>query len=88
MARGKDILPPVVFQGGVAANIGIRAAFESLGTPVYVPIITALWAPGSVLLAQENMSTAKTSSSFQFEAAKLDYEASSFDCKAAQTNVK
>lgn len=85
VARGKDILPPVVFQGGVAANIGIRAAFEkALGTPVYVPDhygVMGAW--GAALLAQENMSTGKNgASSFRgFEAAKLDYEASSFDCQ-------
>ncbi len=85
VARGKDILPPVVFQGGVAANIGIKAAFEkALGTPVYVPDhygVMGAW--GAALLAQENMSTDKNgASSFRgFEAAKLDYEASSFDCQ-------
>ncbi len=85
VARGKDILPPVVFQGGVAANIGIKAAFEkALGTPVYVPDhygVMGAW--GAALLAQENMSTGKNgASSFRgFEAAKLDYEASSFDCQ-------
>lgn len=85
VARGKDILPPVVFQGGVAANIGIKAAFEkALGTPVYVPDhygVMGAW--GAALLAQENMSTGKNgASSFRgFEAAELDYEASSFDCQ-------
>jgi len=28
VGRGKDLFPPVVFQGGVAANPGIRRAFE------------------------------------------------------------
>jgi predicted CoA-substrate-specific enzyme activase len=28
VGRGKDLFPPVVFQGGVAANPGIRKAFE------------------------------------------------------------
>ena len=38
VSRGKEILPPVVFQGGVAANKGIRQAFErELGVEIIVP---------------------------------------------------
>jgi predicted CoA-substrate-specific enzyme activase len=38
VSRGKEILSPVVFQGGVAANKGIRQAFErELGLEVIVP---------------------------------------------------
>jgi len=38
VAKGKDILPVVVFQGGVAANVGIRRALEEeLGCEVVVP---------------------------------------------------
>lgn len=85
VARGKDISPPVVFQGGVAANVGIKAAFEkALGTPVYVPEhfgVMGAW--GAALLAQEKMGTGKYGpSKFRgFQASELDYEASSFDCQ-------
>ena len=38
VSRGKEILPPIVFQGGVAANKGIRQAFErELGMEIIVP---------------------------------------------------
>ena len=38
LAKGKDIEEPVVFQGGVAANVGIVAAFErALGKKVIIP---------------------------------------------------
>jgi len=38
VGRGKDLFPPVVFQGGVAANAGIRKAFEEeLGFSAVVP---------------------------------------------------
>ena len=38
VCRGKDVKPPVVFQGGVSANPGIRRAFEqALGYEVLVP---------------------------------------------------
>ncbi len=38
VCRGKELLPPMVFQGGVAANPGIRKALESeLETDLIVP---------------------------------------------------
>ncbi len=38
VGQGKPIVPPIAFQGGVAANLGIRHAFEKeLGVPVIVP---------------------------------------------------
>lgn len=38
VCRGKEILPPIVFQGGVAANRGIRKAIEvELETPLMIP---------------------------------------------------
>lgn len=38
VGKGKSIVSPVVFQGGVAANVGIRKAFEdALQLPIIVP---------------------------------------------------
>ncbi len=38
VCRGKELLTPVVFQGGVAANRGIQIAFErELNTPLTIP---------------------------------------------------
>ncbi|MDD5604238.1 MAG: acyl-CoA dehydratase activase, partial [Eubacteriales bacterium] len=38
LGRGKTLAPPFVFQGGVAANIGIKAAFEKeIRHEVFVP---------------------------------------------------
>jgi len=38
VCRGKEILSPVVFQGGVAANLGIRKAIENeLGVSLLIP---------------------------------------------------
>lgn len=38
VCRGKELLPPFIFQGGVAANVGIRKALEKeLGAPLSVP---------------------------------------------------
>lgn len=83
VGKGKEILPPVVFQGGVAANVGIRAAFEkALGFPVYVPEhfgVMGAW--GAALLAREKMQANPQPTRFRgFQAARLEYKTSSFDC--------
>lgn len=55
VARGKKIEPAVLFQGGVAANQGIKAAFEQrLGIPITVPEhhnVMGAW--GAALLAKQ-----------------------------------
>lgn len=55
VARGKKIEPAVIFQGGVAANSGIQAAFkQKLGMPVIVPkqhSVMGAW--GAALLAKQ-----------------------------------
>jgi len=59
VGRGKEILPPVVFQGGVAANIGIREALrEALGCGIEVPEhYEVMGAIGAALLALESAPT-------------------------------
>jgi len=54
---GKEILPPVVFQGGVAFNLGIvRALEENLNTSVIVPPHhETIGAIGAALLIREEM---------------------------------
>ena len=54
---GKEILPPVVFQGGVAANQGmIRAFEEALGTEIITPpYFLVMGAIGAALVAREHM---------------------------------
>lgn len=84
LGLGKEILPPVVFQGGVAANKGmIRAFEETLKTEIQVPrhhhIMGAI---GAALLAHEDMIAESRSSSFRgFGVSDLNYRTSSFECK-------
>jgi predicted CoA-substrate-specific enzyme activase len=54
VGRGKDLLFPVTFQGGVAANPGIRKAFEEeLGLSVVVPLhYEVMGAIGAATLAR------------------------------------
>lgn len=55
VGKGKEILPPVLFQGGVAANAGIKRAFEKeLGYEVIIPeYFDTMGAWGAALLAKE-----------------------------------
>ncbi|AGB40573.1 CoA-substrate-specific enzyme activase, putative [Halobacteroides halobius DSM 5150] len=81
VGQGKEILGPVVFQGGVAANKGIKAAFEEeLGMEVTVPDChDVMGAIGSALLAQEAVKDGQTE--FKgFDTSDFDYHASSFEC--------
>jgi len=57
VAKGKEILEPIVFQGGVAANEGIRSAFEGeLGKKIHIPqFFNVMGAIGAAFLAQEQM---------------------------------
>ena len=82
---GKEILPPVVFQGGVAFNKGIVRAFEeSLNTKVIVPPNhEVMGAIGAGLLTQEEISLNGNKTKFKgFEVSEADYRTSSFECKA------
>lgn len=67
VARGKEIQPVVLFQGGVAANVGLRAAFETLlGIPIIVPpYYRVMGAMGAALLAREKWQKTKAPSAFR-----------------------
>lgn len=81
VAKGKEIRPPVLFQGGVAANSGMKLAFErELGLPVTVPPhYDVMGAIGAALLARGAVRRKKTS--FRgFAVGKMDYQVASFSC--------
>ena len=83
VGKGKEILAPVVFQGGVAANVGIRKAFEEeLGMEILIPeYFNVMGAIGSALLAKEEVEHNKKSSSFKgFGLVDMDFQTSSFEC--------
>ncbi|MEW6448039.1 MAG: acyl-CoA dehydratase activase [Bacillota bacterium] len=67
VARGRKIEPVVLFQGGVAANIGMRAAFEKrLGLEIVVPPhFKVMGALGAALLAKRNYERRRRPSHFR-----------------------
>lgn len=84
LAKGKDIEDPIVFQGGVAANVGIVAAFEkALGKRVVIPEYhDVMGAYGAALIAKRKIEEEKCSTSFYgFETANCSYKSRSIDCK-------
>jgi predicted CoA-substrate-specific enzyme activase len=85
VAAGREILSPVVFQGGVAFNKGVvQALRESLNIEVVVPIYhEAMGAIGAALLVREEVFRSGKSTGFiGFEASRASYRTSSFECKA------
>ena len=82
---GKEILPPIVFQGGVAFNQGMVRAFEeTLGYQVIVPPHhEVMGAIGAAFLAHEEIAMRGNGTRFKgFAVAEADFRTSSFECKA------
>lgn len=83
LAKGKAITGPVVFQGGVAANVGIRAAFEkALGLKLIVPeYYDVMGALGAAILAKDNFRSSGNKTMFSgFDLVDNDYNAKSVEC--------
>ncbi len=83
VGKGKKILEPVIFQGGVAANVGIRQAFmDALGLEIMIPRhFNVMGAIGAGLLAKDKVFQGEKPSSFKgFNTLKMDFQASSFEC--------
>lgn len=82
IGKGKNIEAPVLFQGGVAANIGIKAAFEkALGTEVIIPVhFDVMGAVGAALLAKDAVGYKKVTKFKGFEVGEAEINASSFEC--------
>ncbi len=81
VARGKDIQRVILFQGGVAANVGVRDAFErQLKQPVTVPEhFLVMGALGAAMLARE--STGGQATRFAgFATAEVKFATRAFEC--------
>jgi len=83
VGKGKEILAPIMFQGGVAANLGLVRAFESyLQTPVIVPSnYDVMGAIGAAILARDVIAKKGVTSFKGFTVKDLAYQTTSFECK-------
>ena len=91
LAKGRDLSGPIAFQGGVAANAGMKKAFEeAINQEVRVPDhFSVMGAIGAALLAKEDMLLEPRPSAFKgFGAAKIDYRTSSFACNGCENNCE
>ncbi len=91
LARNRDIHEPVVFQGGVAANQGMVAAFEKLlNKKVTVPRHhDVMGAFGAALLAGEKTGGDKRLTKFKgFDSADKEYEVRTHECNNCSNNCE
>jgi predicted CoA-substrate-specific enzyme activase len=82
VGKGKEILGPIVFQGGVAANAGIKDAFEkAFNQQLIIPQhYNVMGAVGCCFLARE--ATRNKPTNFKgWKAAEYDFRPTSFECK-------
>lgn len=82
VGKGKDIQPPIMFQGGVAANIGLRNSFsQNLGVEVFVPEhFGVMGAIGAAVLAAEETEAGQPTRFKGFGLTQSEYRTGSFEC--------
>ncbi len=82
VGKGKEILGPVVFQGGVAANVGIKRAFEkALGLEIIIPPhFSVIGAVGAACLAKDTVGKTGRTKFKGFKIADEKFKAASFEC--------
>jgi predicted CoA-substrate-specific enzyme activase len=92
LGRGKEIIEPILFQGGVAANKGIKWAFERelKKDVIVIPNHLIMGAIGAAILAMENRGSngfALEGSRFRgFSIARENLSTISFTCGDCQNN--
>jgi len=83
LGKGKEIVGPIVFQGGVAANIGIKKSFEeALGQEVLVPPHhDVMGAIGCCLLAKEHAAKGYITEFKGFDIINSGYNVKGIECQ-------
>ncbi|SHF09576.1 CoA-substrate-specific enzyme activase, putative [Tissierella praeacuta DSM 18095] len=82
IGKGKEIMPKVFFQGGVAANKGIRSAFESaLGFEIFVPEhYNVMGSIGAAIIGREAAERNGKTNFKGFNLAENKFISKSFEC--------
>ncbi len=83
IGKGKEILSPIVFQGGVAANVGIKRAFEkALDCQIYIPEhYDVMGAIGAAILAKRSVKQKGCITKFKgADITDLEYKVRGFEC--------
>lgn len=90
VGKGRNIKEEVFFQGGVAANKGIRAAFQdALGINITVPEnYDIMGAIGSAILAEEAVSSTGKTRFRGFNVSSIKLTSGSFECSGCQNRCE
>lgn len=90
VGKGKEIQAKIFFQGGVAANMGMKKAFEeSLGKEVYVPEnYNVMGAIGAAILAKEVVEVKGRSNFRGFNIADSIFASKSFECNGCSNKCE
>jgi predicted CoA-substrate-specific enzyme activase len=84
LAKGKEICEPIVFQGGVAANVGMTAAFEKIleKKVIIPPDFEVMGAYGAAILARKEIeATGKATNFLGFDHLSGDFTIKSMECR-------
>lgn len=83
LVKSQDLREPILFQGGVAANVGMHAAFERvLGRRLSVPRhFEVMGAIGAALLAKEVVTSTGPTRFRGLEIGEMPYQLNSFECE-------
>lgn len=86
VGKGKKILAPIVFQGGVSKNVGVIKAFEeSLNMPVRVdPNSHLTGALGAAILAKKS----GIEKDFLFNITDIEFNTRSYECNKCPNNCE
>lgn len=91
VAKGKDIKPKIFFQGGVAANKGMKRAFEEeLKMDLYVPkYYNVMGAIGAAKIAKNKLKKTGEKTKFKgFEMISGDFSSRSFECSGCSNKCE
>lgn len=78
IGKGKKILPPIVFQGGVSKNVGVKKAFEdAVGHEVIVDENGHLMGAFGVAVLARRSGREKA---FSFDTADIEFRTRGFEC--------
>lgn len=91
IAKGKELKEKIFFQGGVAANIGMKCAFErELGVKLCVPEhYNVMGAIGAAIIGRNMVEKNKSKSNFKgFKTASGDFHSKSFECNGCSNRCE
>lgn len=91
LGRGKKLEPPFVFQGGVAANKGIRAAFEKevKNEVIVLEHYSVMGAKGIAILAKDYVESNNIITSFKgFDSLNTSFKPTSVICGDCSNNCE